>query len=437
MNTLGTIAISAISGAAAAGMVAVSFVELQPTTPGTAQTGHLNITGYALADRVGLNTSPTLARVQINETGGLQGLRSITGTGVAVYGQSNAATGLGAGGYFTSSSAGGRALVAEQYSTSGNTVGGLFFSRSTSGTAAYGRAIAVTGANTGVLGETLSPGGAGVRALNSSSDGTALFAKCAGTTDGTAAIFGKNTATSAWGRAAHFQGGGDNGDGIFIECDGASQDFTFAMKSRANGAHSRAVDAAATESTGTNYGVYGSTASGTNGFGVYSNGNFGASGTKSLVIDNPSDPANSILKQYCAEGAEPLLIYSGTVKLNSSGSAWVSLPSYYESIATNARYSLTAVGASMPSLYVATKVQAGKFQIAGGVANGEVSWTIYATRNDPWVKTYGAQTVVPKSAEERGTYITPQLYGRKASYKMGMQPEERNKLRKLEAQGTK
>jgi len=108
----------------------VNYVELQAATPGTQQTGHLNLSGYVLAGRVGLGISPTLARLQIDEPGGLQGVRSITQTGVAVYGQSKATSGLGAGGYFTSASPTGRAVVGENTSATGATVSGLFYNRS-------------------------------------------------------------------------------------------------------------------------------------------------------------------------------------------------------------------------------------------------------------------------------------------------------------------
>lgn len=166
MNMFGNIVVSALSGATAAGAVVFAgSVALQDASPGTTETGHSHISGYALAGRFGANVSPTLARVQVNETGTLQGVRSITTTGVAVYGQSNATTGLGAGGYFTSASAGGRAVVAEQFSATGNTVGGLFKSNSTAGTGLWGRAPA-SGPTTGIYGEVASATGIAIRAQN-------------------------------------------------------------------------------------------------------------------------------------------------------------------------------------------------------------------------------------------------------------------------------
>jgi len=167
MSILSNIAVSALSGAAAAGVVVLAgSVSLQGSTPGTADVGHSNISGYSLAGRFGANTSPTLARVQVNETGSLQGVRSVTDDGVSVFGKSTATTGLGAGGYFTTSSVGGRGIVGDALSGTGSTVGGLFYNRSSgTGAGVWGRAIG-GGAGYGVLGETTSATGFGLAAEN-------------------------------------------------------------------------------------------------------------------------------------------------------------------------------------------------------------------------------------------------------------------------------
>lgn len=164
-----TLVASVAASSATAAVVLAGFVNLQDTTPGAAQTGHSNISGYSLAGRFGAGASPTLARVQVKETGGLQGVRAESGSGVAVFGKSTAAAGLGAGGYFTTSSVGGRGIVGDALSGTGNTVGGLFYNRSTGGgVAVWGRAIGA-GSATGVFGETLSSTGTALAATNSGS----------------------------------------------------------------------------------------------------------------------------------------------------------------------------------------------------------------------------------------------------------------------------
>lgn len=160
MMDLKTVLLSVSASAVASAVVApfAASVSLQATSPGIAEVGHSNITGNALAGKFGAGTAPTLARVQVSDSGALQGVRANTASGVSVYGANSAATGLGAGGYFTSSSVGGRAMVAEQLSTTGNTVGGLFYNRSTSGgVALWGKHIGVSGATTGISGKSLRP----------------------------------------------------------------------------------------------------------------------------------------------------------------------------------------------------------------------------------------------------------------------------------------
>ncbi len=152
------------------------FVNLQDSTPGSVQTGHINISGYVLANRIGLGVSPTIAKVQVNETGSAQGVRSITNSGTAVYGQATAGTGLAAGGYFTTSSVGGRAMVGDALSTTGSTVGGLFYNRSQAGVAIWGRHINVAGDSIGVFGQTGSPTGTGVLAENTNTGDRASLA---------------------------------------------------------------------------------------------------------------------------------------------------------------------------------------------------------------------------------------------------------------------
>lgn len=152
-----SVATSAVTG----GIVAAGFVNLQDASPGTPDTGHINVTGNVLAGKFGSGVDPTLARVQVKETGGLQGVRAESGSGVAVFGKSTAASGLGAGGYFTSSSVGGRGIVGDALSSTGNTVGGLFYNRSTGGgVAVWGRAIGA-GTATGVFGEATASTGRG------------------------------------------------------------------------------------------------------------------------------------------------------------------------------------------------------------------------------------------------------------------------------------
>lgn len=158
------------------------------------------------------------------------------------------------------------------------------------------------------------------------------------------------------------------------------------------------------------------------GYGVFSTGESGGTGLKTFLIDHPQDPANKLLRHYSIEGAEPLLVYSGTVRLDPSGGAVVVLPSYWASVNTDPRYQLTAVGAAMPSLHVASEVSGNKFRIAGGVPNGKVSWTVSGTRNDPYVRRVGIRDVIEKSSSMKGRYFHPVLYGEPESRAFSIPP---------------
>lgn len=157
-TVLASVTASAVTSAA----ILAGFVNLQNSSPGTPDVGHINVTGNVLAGRFGSGTAPNTARVQVRETGTLQGVRAETNTGTAVFGKSTSATGLGAGGYFTSSSVGGRGIVGDALSTNGSTAGGLFYNRSNGGGAGvWGRALGTSGPASGVLGQTASNSGRG------------------------------------------------------------------------------------------------------------------------------------------------------------------------------------------------------------------------------------------------------------------------------------
>jgi hypothetical protein len=171
---------------------------------------------------------------------------------------------------------------------------------------------------------------------------------------------------------------------------------------------------------GSGWGVYGTSVSGigvygyastTSGYGVYSQGRFAATGTKSFQIDHPLRPETYYLNHFCTEGPEPYNSYRGTVVLDANGEAWIQLPDYFEAINRDPSYHLTAVGAPMPNLHVAVEIQGNRFKIAGGVPGKKVSWEVKAIRNDLWVQRYGYQTEQEKEDAIKGKYIQPELYG--------------------------
>jgi hypothetical protein len=148
---------------------------------------------------------------------------------------------------------------------------------------------------------------------------------------------------------------------------------------------------------------------------VWAQGNFVAVGVKAFQIDHPLDPANKMLNHYCAEGPEPLNVYSGTALLDGAGNAIVTLPDYFETLNKNFRYQLTAVGAAMPNLHVQSEVQANQFTIGGGAPGMKVSWQVSGVRNDLYVQRAGYPVEIEKSPGQRGKYLVPELYNQPAS----------------------
>jgi hypothetical protein len=121
-------------------------------------------------------------------------------------------------------------------------------------------------------------------------------------------------------------------------------------------------------------------------YGVWSIGNLGATGTKPFQIDHPTDPENKYLRHFSIESDEVLNVYRGTVVFDANGQAVVTLPHYFHDINKNISYQLTPVGAYMP-LFVLEKVnKSNQFVIAGGIAGKEVSWAVYAERNDLYLQ---------------------------------------------------
>lgn len=204
--------------------------------------------------------------------------------------------------------------------------------------------------------------------------------------------------------------------------------YAYGVEAVGNGVYGIGVrgDASGTNGTGVwgngaQTGVMGAAAD-SSAYGVYSWGNFAASGTKAFQIDHPLDPENKLLNHYCTEAPEPLNVYSGVVVLESNGGAMIELPEYFGSINTDFRYQLTPIGAPMPNLFVAQEVSDNRFQIAGGVPRMKVSWNVSGVRNDLWVRTHGAPVEPLKSEEARGKYVQPELYGQPPERGMHYRP---------------
>lgn len=166
----------------------------------------------------------------------------------------------------------------------------------------------------------------------------------------------------------------------------------------------------------TAYGIYGVAGGATTTWAGYFSGNVHATGTMTadragFRIDHPGDPANAYLNHAFVASSEMKTVYDGAVLLDSSGSATVELPDWFETLNTSIRYQLTPIGAAAPDLHVAQKASGGHFTIAGGQPGLEVCWQVTGVRHDPSATGNAITVEEAKAAELRGKYLHPELYG--------------------------
>ena len=135
-----------------------------------------------------------------------------------------------------------------------------------------------------------------------------------------------------------------------------------------------------------------------------------AGGSKTFVIDHPLDPANKYLIHSSVESSEMVNVYSGNAVLDENGEAWVQLEAWFEAVNCDFRYQLTCIRSFAP-VYIAEEVQNNRFKIAGGSDQMKVSWQVTAVRKDLWAQRHPFSVEKEKSADEKGYYRHPELYG--------------------------
>lgn len=151
MNKFASLALAAAFGGAATYFA--NSVELQATSPGTTQVGHLHISGTAITGGV-QGYSGALTGIQYGGD-----FRSVSDQGRGVLGNASSPTGATYGGLFQAASTGGRGIAGIASATIGTTYGGFFTNFSTMGRGVYGEAKAASGVNYGVYGKCASPTG--------------------------------------------------------------------------------------------------------------------------------------------------------------------------------------------------------------------------------------------------------------------------------------
>jgi len=411
-------------------------VDLQPTSPGTAQTGHLNITGTATV-----------------------GLLKSQGT---VFGASTAPTGFAYGGFFTAASNQGRGFYGFASSPTGLTYGGFFQNASESGRAVYGLATSSAGFNYGGYFQTASNAGRGLIGVAASATGT------------TYGVYG--TAVSPTGYALYADGNvgvnnGNVGIGLGTELSDAklhvrdSNSATLGSLRVTNGTPVRGVPAAVTRAVtvqaansgpvvpingyaesssglsyavrglatglGVNYGIWGSANYGTENYAGYFSGllyaTSSSSGVKSFMIDHPLDPENKVLTHSSVESNERMNLYRGVVRTDTQGYAWIAVPAWFDALNTDIQYQLTVVDTQDSEDFVLAKVVAElrdqRFKIRTSKPRTKICWQVSGRRHDPVSEHYPLEVERMKTEGERGKYYEPEAYGKDKSLGMGYMEE--------------
>lgn len=137
-----------------------------------------------------------------------------------------------------------------------------------------------------------------------------------------------------------------------------------------------------------------------------------------FTIDHPKDPKNQYLSHSFVESPDMLNVYSGNVTTNKDGTAQVRLPSYFEDLNTDFRYQLTVIG-QFAQAVVAKEIKGNAFTIRTDKGRVKVSWQVTGVRRDAWAQANRIEPEQKKPREERGKYLHPELFGKKA---VGMHP---------------
>ncbi len=130
----------------------------------------------------------------------------------------------------------------------------------------------------------------------------------------------------------------------------------------------------------------------------------------SIKIDHPLDPANKFLNHSSVESTDMMNLYNGNVVTDSTGSAVVFLPVWFEALNRDFRYQLTVIGQFAQAM-VAAKIANHQFVIHTDKPAVEVSWQVTGIRQDAWANAHRVPVEEEKPARDRGRYISPEVFG--------------------------
>jgi hypothetical protein len=405
--------VSGSSNSTTTNSAGVAGVENATTGQVTGVAGNTNSTGN---DAAGVNGFEGGATGQVYGVAG--GTNSTTNFAAGVNGFEGATTGVvfGVAGGTASTTNGAAAVSGFESAATGEVVGVSGGTNSATNGAAgvSGYEGATTGNGFGVIGQSASTGGVGVQGVNNaSSGGTAVAAFATATTGPAQGVYGQTASTSGNGVVGNaiatsgtpfgVQGFSASASGTGIQSVNYATGGVVALSGPSPyliNAYAGKVGAFTVDDSGNGY--FGGNLSVTGKL---------TKGSGSFKIDHPLDPANKYLSHSFVESPDMMNVYNGVIVLDAHGSAWVTLPDYFEALNRDFRYQLTAVGTPGPNLYIAKEVSGNRFRIAGGRAKARVSWQATGICQDAYANANRIPVEEQKAPQERGRYLHPELFG--------------------------
>ncbi len=245
-----------------------AYVNLQPTTPGTSQSGHANISGTLTAEQF-QGGGAGLAGVDANLLDGLDSTAFLQSIPVPLNLSGTSSTHIIRGAN-ASTNGGSTGVLGVSSAASGITFGVHGRSESTEGTGVYGFAPALSGPTYGVLGESYSTGGRGISGSAYAGSGITYGVHGQSASSDGRGVYGLATAASGYTYGGRFESNSISGFGVYAVATAVTPNPTFGVyaETRSSSNNAAGVYGVATAGTGTTAGVYG-LSSGTDGRGVY------------------------------------------------------------------------------------------------------------------------------------------------------------------------
>ena len=130
-------------------------------------------------------------------------------------------------------------------------------------------------------------------------------------------------------------------------------------------------------------------------------------------IDHPLDPENKYLSHSFVESPDRLNVYNGTLTTDDNGEAVVVLPGYFSALNHQCCYQLTVIGQFAQAIVAAEVSRDNEFTIRTSEPRVTVSWQVTGIRRDPWAVANRMEPEAEKTAEERGRFLHPELWGQR------------------------